>query len=303
MVSSPEISRLNGRKSRGPVTERGKTIASRNATKHGLLAQKSPLLITEDLETFEGLVQGLIDQYQPETPVEHFLVQQVAMGMLKQYRLWSVEAAIANVEILKAQRLARFPDVVIPAEVELDSFDKYREKRTPCKQGLEQKKHALEAFIHDLTFDLAHQEERGEAKTLEAFRDSLSENYSPESKVAEVERYRDEFDEWLCASWNGRKRKYTANLAEAIVRVEKLIGLARQQVAEIDQALAKIAAVEEAIVQANTTTQEVPNPERFMRYQREINRDLYEALDRLEAIQQQRNKEGSMGSFRQVGVG
>jgi hypothetical protein len=289
MVSSPEISRLNGSKSRGPLTERGKAIASRNATKHGLLVQKPPLLVTEDLETFEGLAQGLIEQYQPETPVEHFLVQQVAMGMLKQYRLWSVETAIANVEILKAQRLARFPDVVTPAEVELDSFDKYREKRTPCKQVLEQKKRTLEALIHDLTFDLAHKEERSEAKTLEAFRDSLSENYSPESKEAEVERYRDEFDEWLCASWNGRKRKYTANLAEAIVRVERLIELARHQVAEIDQALAEMAAVEEAITQASTTSKAVQNPERFMRYQREINRDLYEALDRLEAIQQQRN--------------
>ncbi|MBD2122892.1 hypothetical protein [Trichocoleus sp. FACHB-262] len=298
MVSSPEISRLNGSRSRGPVTKRGKTIASRNATKHGLLVQKPPLLVTEDLETFEGLVQGLIEQYQPETPVEHFLVQQVAMGMLKQYRLWSVEAAIANVEILKAQRLARFPDVVTPAEVELDSFDKYREKRTPCKQVLEQKKRALEALIHDLAFDLAHKEERGEAKTLEAFRDSLSENYSPESKVAEVERCRDEFDEWLCASWNGRKRKYTANLAEAIVRVERLIELAGEQVAEIDQALAEMATVEEAIAQASTNSKGVQNPERFMRYQREMNRDLYEALDRLQAIQQQRNNEGSIGSFR-----
>ncbi len=296
MVSSPEISRLNGSKSRGPVTERGKTIASRNATKHGLLAQKPPLLVTEDLETFEGLVQGLIDQYQPESPVEHFLVQQVAMGMLKQYRLWSVEAAIANVEILKAERFARFPDVVTPAEVELDSFDKYREKRTPRKQFLEQEKRALEALIHDLAFDLSHQEERGEAKTLEAFRDSLSEHYSSESKATEVQQYRDEFDEWLCASWTGRKRKYTANLAEAIVRANQLIELAQQQIEEIDQTLGEIETTEQDIQQAGITSKGMHQQELFSRYQRNINRELYETLDKLEAIQQRQNQD-SMGSF------
>lgn len=46
MVCSPEISRMNGAKSRGAVTQRGKVIASRNAREHGLLAQKPPLLVT-----------------------------------------------------------------------------------------------------------------------------------------------------------------------------------------------------------------------------------------------------------------
>jgi hypothetical protein len=35
MPCSNEQSRLNGAKSRGAITERGKAIASRNATKHG----------------------------------------------------------------------------------------------------------------------------------------------------------------------------------------------------------------------------------------------------------------------------
>jgi len=59
-----------------------------------LLAKQPPLLVTEDLTTFEGLVQGLIEHYQPENSVEHFLVQQVAMGMLKQYRLWNLDRQI-----------------------------------------------------------------------------------------------------------------------------------------------------------------------------------------------------------------
>lgn len=47
------------------------------------------------------------------------------MGMLKQYRLWNVEAAIANIEILKVQREAKFPDVVTPPKLKLDSLNDY----------------------------------------------------------------------------------------------------------------------------------------------------------------------------------
>lgn len=62
----------------------------------------------------------------PESPVEHFLIQQIAMGMLKQYRLWNVEAAIANIEILKAQNSTRFPDVVTPPKLKLDVINDYQ---------------------------------------------------------------------------------------------------------------------------------------------------------------------------------
>lgn len=289
MVASPEVCRMNGSKSRGPITERGRAIASRNATKHGLLAKQPPLLVTEDLASFEGLVQGLIDYYQPENPVEQFLVQQVAMGMLKQYRLWSVEAAIANLEILKEQQLAQFPDLVAPPEVDLNSFDKYREKRTPLKQVLQKEKEILEGLISDLTFDLTHQQEEGEAATLAAFRDSMGQNYCHENRTAEVYQCRDEFEQWLAESWSVRRKKYTAKLPEAIARAEKLVELARERTSEIEQTLTEMEHLTQAIAQATRTGQGVQKPELFTRYQREISRELYEALDRLTEIKQQRN--------------
>ncbi|MBF2046192.1 MAG: hypothetical protein EDM05_006405 [Leptolyngbya sp. IPPAS B-1204] len=43
------------------------------------------------------------------------------------------------------------------------------------------------------------------------------------------------------------------------------------------------------------------NQELFSRYQRNINRELHEAIDRLEAIQDRKNQ-GSMGSFSQNGL-
>lgn len=78
-------------------------------------------------------MQGLIDYYQPENPVERFLIQQVAMGMLKHYRLWNVEAAITNMEILAMQQKVKFPDVVTPPKLKLDSLNDYQEQRAPLK--------------------------------------------------------------------------------------------------------------------------------------------------------------------------
>lgn len=100
MVCSAEISRSNGAKSKGAVTEKGKVIASKNATKHGLLAQKPPILASEDLETFQGLVQALSDQYQPLGALEWHLVQSIGMCIQRQHRVWAAEAAVGNESLL-----------------------------------------------------------------------------------------------------------------------------------------------------------------------------------------------------------
>lgn len=95
-----EISRQNGAKSRGAVSQRGKAISSQNATKHGLLSNKSPLLISENLTLFESILQGLTEDYQPQSTIENLLIQQAAMGWLRLWRLWTVEAATINSKLL-----------------------------------------------------------------------------------------------------------------------------------------------------------------------------------------------------------
>lgn len=300
MVCSAEVSRMNGAKSRGAVTQRGKAIASHNAVKHGLLAQKPPLLVTEDLSNFETLVQGLIDYYQPENPVEHFLIQQVAMGMLKQYRLWNVEAAIANIEILKAQQSDKFPDVVAPPKLKFDSLNDYQEQRTPLKELLTKEREILARLISHLEYDLTHVEEKSKAETLEAFRESLGVSYFHENRKAEVYQYQDELNEWLCEMCDQPRKKNKADLPAAIARVEKLLLLARQRMVDIEQPFVEMEATERAIAQAEATSKELQQPELFARYQSNISRELYKAIDRLEAIQQQRNQAGSIGSFGQT---
>lgn len=301
MVASPEVCRMNGSKSRGPVSSLGKAIASRNATKHGLLAHQPPLLVTEDLATFEGLVQGLIDHYQPESPVEHFLIQQVAMGMLKQHRLWSVEAAIANIEILKAQESCKFPDVVIPSK--FGNEPDFLDQRIPLQQSLTEEQAVLERLIRLFDEDVALLKTNPDLQDwLDGVRDSSGGAYFSRNRSAAVHQAQDSFDTWL-DPWT-YEREDEANpeplptAKEVVTRFRKLQKLARERIQEINQLLAANKAIQTSITQARIASQGMHQQDLVNRYQRNINRELYEALDRLEGIQQRRNG-GSMGSFGQ----
>lgn len=301
MVASPEVCRQNGRKSKGAKTERGKAISSRNATKHGLLAQKPPLLISEDLATFEGIVQGLIDYYQPTSPVEHFLIQQVAMGILKQYRLWSVEAAIANIEILKRERARKFPDIVQPPEKILSAgLERYHEKRIPLKTYLEQEKQNLIRLIDNLEDNLANTENEGYSETLSNIEDSL--NYKPYQAARDepIDHYVDELSDWISSIRDAQHDELSQTDWDGLCdRVRELIQQSHKRIAEIDLKLDEIQRHSDTVAQEVTLSLSIQEPERYERYQRNINRDLYAAMDRLDAIAQQRQEGHSMGSFGQ----
>ncbi|MBD1895916.1 hypothetical protein [Coleofasciculus sp. FACHB-129] len=104
MSCSAEQSRLNGAKSRGAISKRGKAIARHNSVKHGLLAKKPPVLLSEDRRWYEELTASLIDKYQPNDPIEYLLVETITMGWLRLRRLWGIEAAVGDVAILKIKQ-------------------------------------------------------------------------------------------------------------------------------------------------------------------------------------------------------
>lgn len=111
MGCTPEQTRINAQKSTGPKTARGKAIASRNRRTHGLLSKEPPLLESEDLSTFQGLLQQLVDHYQPDGPIEWHLIQQIAMGMLKQWRVWNAEAVVGNKQVAGTTLRTQYPAV------------------------------------------------------------------------------------------------------------------------------------------------------------------------------------------------
>lgn len=309
MVCSPEQARLNGSKSKGATSKRGKAIASRNATKHGLLAKQPPLLVTEDLASFEGIVQGLIDHYQPEGPTEHFLVQQIAMGMVRQHRLWSVEAAIANVEILKAQKQAQFAELVIPGERSRMAVDYFLDdQKIPLNQLWVEEIDTLKRLLDHFEQDLADVDGMNNEfeEWLYAVAESSGTAHFHKLRVGEFYKAQDDFDRWLAPCYRpfeDEDEKLAESppipqLEEVIQRIRQLEDLARERIKWLERQLKQITTLEASIQQAETTLKSLQQPELFSRYQRSINQGLYEAIDRLEEIQQRKN-ERSIGSFGQ----
>jgi hypothetical protein len=76
-LSAAESRRINGRKSKGPITEAGKARSRYNALKHGMTAE-SLFLPGEDPAEFEAHLAQLNAQFQPRNEFEAELLQRLA---------------------------------------------------------------------------------------------------------------------------------------------------------------------------------------------------------------------------------
>src|SRR5580698_7774293 len=93
-------SRENGAKSRGPKTSAGKRNSSSNAIRHGLLAKRL-LLDQESAARFYELINEVRSEFAPQTPAETAAVETMAWCRWRQLRLWTLENAAINYEIMK----------------------------------------------------------------------------------------------------------------------------------------------------------------------------------------------------------
>ncbi len=88
-----EANRRNATKSTGPRTREGKSLSSKNATKHGLVS-KQVLLQDESEEEFEEFSQGLRDDLKPVGALETRLVEDIAADFWRLSRIRRIEAGI-----------------------------------------------------------------------------------------------------------------------------------------------------------------------------------------------------------------
>ncbi len=86
-----EASRANGALSRGPTTDAGKAISSRNNTRHGLLCN-TVLITGESGEMFDHLMASLIREFEPQTESELLTVEEMVVTKWRQFRSWSMIA-------------------------------------------------------------------------------------------------------------------------------------------------------------------------------------------------------------------
>ena len=90
-----ESARINGQKSRGPITSEGKRRSSTNARKHGLAA-KHFAPNPESASRFEEILDGYRNALQPATPLELDLVRRMAFAQVRGLEAGAVETGIWN---------------------------------------------------------------------------------------------------------------------------------------------------------------------------------------------------------------
>jgi len=95
-----QASRANGARSHGPVTAQGKLNSSRNSTRHGLLAQ-TIVLDCESKDRFEQLLASYTEEFQPGSPAETTLIENMAMARWRQIRVCHLQRALLDVEIAR----------------------------------------------------------------------------------------------------------------------------------------------------------------------------------------------------------
>jgi hypothetical protein len=120
-INRAAVNRANARHSTGPRTDSGKQRSSLNALRHGLTAA-SAVLPSEDRAAYDAHRRGFFDEYQPATPTETQLVQELADTSWRLNRIPLLEAQVLEVEAL-ARAAAPLP---LDQEITFDIVDAHR---------------------------------------------------------------------------------------------------------------------------------------------------------------------------------
>jgi hypothetical protein len=91
-------SRMNGAKSKGPVTSAGKARSAQNSLVHGLLAGHS-VLQTESKDAFEELYNQYVASFNPQIPVEMDMIEEMTSAYWRMRRLWAMETKMMDNQI------------------------------------------------------------------------------------------------------------------------------------------------------------------------------------------------------------
>lgn len=91
-MSKSEASRINGAKSKGPVTEAGRQKSCLNGLKHGLCST-SALLSNESEDLFNAHREGYLAEFAPVGTVQLDLVDQIVAASWRLRRSLAMEAA------------------------------------------------------------------------------------------------------------------------------------------------------------------------------------------------------------------
>jgi len=103
-------SRANGAKSHGPKTAEGREKSSQNSLNHGFTAKKTVLLACENPAQFQEMLGDYAATYQPGSPVEEGLVNEMVACRWRMQRLRMIETALMDSEMQRELPEAENPD-------------------------------------------------------------------------------------------------------------------------------------------------------------------------------------------------
>src|SRR5580704_17569594 len=91
--------KANGAKSRGPKTPETREKSSRNSLDHGFTSKKTILLKCENEREFQTMLSDYAATYQPGSPVEEGLVNEMVAARWRMLRLRLIETALIDSEM------------------------------------------------------------------------------------------------------------------------------------------------------------------------------------------------------------
>ena len=156
MPSRAQISanRRNAIQSTGPRTLKGKTIASGNSQRHGLLA-KNVILDGEDQQLFRDRVDSITQELDPLGGLEEMLVARVVKCEWRLHRIEQIEASLFRHEALEDEvrrarrRASTFIKTPLDDVIRITDTTEYAaaERQVEEAEALRDKELAAIAFI------------------------------------------------------------------------------------------------------------------------------------------------------------
>ena len=117
-LNKTESNRINAKKSTGPKTPAGKSSIKLNALKLGIYT-KDVVLPTEDPAPYRELLAAFRQEYQPETPTEIYLIDNVVTAIWRRRRVQATEIGLQDLlRCEQAERIeANFDNISVNAEM------------------------------------------------------------------------------------------------------------------------------------------------------------------------------------------
>ena len=269
------------RRATGPRTPQGKERSKFNARKHGLFS-KAVLLQDESRADYDALLNGLMEDLQPQGKLEIVLVENLASLLWRKRRLLQVETA----EIEKAQQ---FVNVDLALQKKVDELEYAQLKdASDAKLGLSNPhlliRNAIEILnLHRLCFiaDDSQDEDRTRRmlKSIYGYQDGGPEPYGWRQMSLTLSK--------LLTSAELRKEK-SENPPEVKQFLVEAIGKEILRLVELHDTAAKVEALrrDHNLAAARVPSQEVSD--RLIRYEAHLSREFDRTLAQLERLQRMR---------------